>query len=107
MLQKEALKARRLKVHKHYSIGRIAEIFEHKYKPWEIETGIRKLKEASQKHYEQLAGSTVGIVNRESFRPDAEVVATQQARLMLRPQTVTALLMGDPLPGESALEKRA
>lgn len=43
----------------------------------------------------------------EEIRPSPEIIAIQQSRMMLRPQTVTALLMGDPLPGESALARRS
>jgi hypothetical protein len=38
--------------------------------------------------------------------PPKEVLERREHRLMLRHNTLTGLLMNDPLPGESALEKR-
>jgi len=39
-------------------------------------------------------------------RPSAELLAARDARAMLAPRSLTALICGDPLPGHSALERR-
>jgi hypothetical protein len=39
--------------------------------------------------------------------PPADVLRRREHRVMLRPTSLTALLCGDPLPGESALDRRS
>lgn len=42
-----------------------------------------------------------------SARPAEDVIVERDRRLALQPRDLTALLFGDPLPGYSALERRA
>lgn len=42
--------------------------------------------------------------NRPTIPPEVE--AQRVHRVMMRPKTITAFVFGDPLPGESALDRR-
>lgn len=105
MLQRDVMYARRLKSKK-FTYQQISEFFEGRHTPNEIEAALEKLQEKRRDRYQTWHSTTVGIVSHDTLKPTAEVLATQQARLMLRPKTITALVCGDPLPGESALDRR-
>lgn len=44
---------------------------------------------------------------RASVRPSPELIAERDRRLAIQPRDLTASFFGDPLPGYSALERRA
>lgn len=46
-------------------------------------------------------------VRKEEYRPSEEALAERAQRLSQAPRDLTAALCGDPLPGYSALERRA
>lgn len=74
----------------------------------EVATAVKYWRTVFKKANDTFGVNYRGVIF-ETERPTVpvEVEALQIRRLMLRPITVTALLCGDPLPGESALDRRS
>lgn len=87
----------------------VADAFNGKYTATEIEWLIAEMRRRNQDY---RAANFVKLVLTSDVqadnRPDIpiDVIAKREHRVMLRPRTTTALLCGDPLPGESALDRR-
>lgn len=88
---------------------RIAEIFGGMYSKADMDWLVNEIKARNAKYRKE--NTAVGINRWEiqaENRPEipSEVITRREHRVMLRPKTITALVFGDPLPGESALDRR-
>lgn len=82
----------------------ITDFFGGKYSWEEIEQLVETLR-AKAKAFNQANYSGFAHEVRAEQPPPPEVIARRDHRVMLRPRTITALICGDPLPGESALDR--
>lgn len=56
----------------------------------------------------RYAKNLAGVVHPTmEARPSPELLAHRERRVMLRPKSITAWVLNDPLPGESALDRRS
>lgn len=69
-------------------------------------TELRKRNAAYKaKNYNNtIRHADIEAANRPIIPPEVE--ARREHRVMLRPKTITALIFNDPLPGESALDRK-
>lgn len=83
----------------------MVEFFAGQYTPSEMNWLITELRDRNRiwqkEHYSR---DVHGTAVKHNLIPD-EVIARRDHRVMLRPKTITAFICGDPLPGESALDK--
>lgn len=76
--------------------------------PDEIAAGMKHWRKVMRQRNDAVGVNWRGTIF-ETERPTVppEIVQLQTHRVMLRPKTITALICGDPLPGESALDRRS
>lgn len=86
----------------------IIEHFHGRYTREEVEQSLRELKEKGRRYYDNhyLRGKRVVPEVVVTIVPN-EVLEHRDQRVMLRPKSLTALVCGDPLPGESALDRKS
>ena len=83
------------------SLDAISGAFNHHYSIREIEISL-----ASKREYSGKPKGFSRYSDAPPIVPPQEVVEHKERRLMLRHSSLTALLLGDPLPGESALDRK-
>ena len=88
----------------------ILEYFGRKYTSEELTAQIEELRRqnriAAKRHYWRCVQRRGAYRTEPEARPDAVTLAARDRRLSLMPVSLTAWLFGDPLPGQSALDRR-
>lgn len=88
----------------------ILSFFKGKYSEIEIDGLIVELRSRNANYrklnYAENSWSHLVVSEHTSIVPPPAVLIEQAQRLLLCAKTTTALLCGDPLPGESALDRR-
>lgn len=105
MPMKHARVARRY-MHAHWSPDRIVAVFDGRYTWEEIVEGVKQLRAHNRKRYSEIYLSKKRIEYvKKTYIPEA-VLAERDRRAREVHRDLTAMIMGDPLPGYSALERR-